>query len=62
MLKLFWPFGSVFGTTLTPVRNPQSIKSTSYNMIADTGQVFYPAAADKHYRVLLQVMTNAGDI
>ena len=31
-------------------------------MVTNARQVFHPAAADKHYRVLLQIVADAGNI
>jgi hypothetical protein len=60
--KLFRPFGSILGTSLTPVRNTKGIKRTAYNMIANTRQVLYPASANQNNRMLLQVMADARDV
>jgi hypothetical protein len=31
-------------------------------MVANAGEIFYPTSSDQHDRVLLQVMSNAGNI
>ena len=38
------------------------IQSATDDVVTDTGKVLNTAAADQHHRVLLQVVTNTGDI
>src|SRR3954470_22727267 len=38
------------------------VERAADDLVADAGEVLHPAAADKHDRVLLQVVTDAGDV
>src|ERR1700684_532000 len=55
-------FGAVFGTALTPFLDADRIQRAADYVIAHAGQILDPAAADQHYRVLLQVVSDARDV
>src|SRR4051812_31567324 len=60
MEKLFLGFfflGTVLGTALLAVFYAGSIKGTPNDMIAHTRKIFYPASADQHDTVLLEIVT-----
>ena len=55
-ISAFGSFGPVLGTTLTALRNPGSIKTAPYNVIAHAWQIFHPTASDEDHGVLLQIV------
>ena len=59
---LLWPFGTVLGTALFAICNPQRIEGASNDMVSHTGKVLYTAPANEHNGVLLQIVPNARDI
>ena len=54
--------GAVLGTALHTAGNALGVQSTADDVITHTRQVLDTAASDHNDRVLLQVMTDAGDI
>ena len=50
-------FGAVLGTTLHSAVNTLSIVCAADDVIANAGEVLNTAAPDKHYAVLLKVVT-----
>ena len=55
-------FGSVLAPTAFPVFNARSIQPAPYYMILDTRQVLNSATAQCNHRVLLQIVSHAGNI
>ena len=58
----FRTFGTVFGTALTALINAETVEGTTDDVVADTGQILYPAAADEDDGVLLEVMAFSADV
>src|SRR5450631_3509654 len=54
--------GAVFGATLFAVGHADRVQSAAHHVVADTGQILYTATADEHDRVLLQVVSDAGNV
>src|SRR5660397_256259 len=61
-LLFFWPFRSVFGTTLAPFGHTGRVQVSSDNVIPYTGQVLDSAASDQHNTMFLKVVADAGDV
>src|ERR1700675_1117996 len=59
---LFRSLGAVFRAALAPVLDALGVVRAADDVIAHAGQILDPAAADQHYRVLLQIVALAGDI
>jgi len=55
-------FGAILGTSLLTVIHTGGIQGPANNVVTYTRKVFHPAASDQYDRVLLQVMTFAGNI
>lgn len=53
---------SVFGTRLSASRYALGVKRAADDVITHTGQVTYTTASDKNDRVLLQVVSFAGNV
>src|SRR5258708_36217513 len=53
---------AVAASRLLAVADPLGVQGAANYLVADTGQVAHPAAANQHNRVLLQVVPDAGDI
>src|SRR5580700_1780857 len=60
--KLFGPFRTVFRSPLFAVFYALRVEHTAEDVIAHARKIFYAAAADHHHRVLLEVMTFAGNV
>jgi len=60
--RLLWPFGTVLGTTLFTICNPECIESASNDMVSHTGKVLYTTTANEHNRVLLQIVPDPRNI
>ena len=54
--------GTVLGTSLHTVGNALSVEGTADDVVTDTGQVTNTAAANQNDAVLLQVMTDTGNV
>src|SRR4051812_9088427 len=54
--------GAVLGATLLPVLHALGVERAPHDVVAHPRQVFHPAAADQHHRVLLQVVAFAADV
>src|SRR3990172_6908844 len=59
---LFRPLSSVLGTALLTICNAHGIERSPHNMIANAREIFHPAAAYEHDRVLLKIMSDARDV
>src|SRR5215469_9396793 len=59
---LFRPLGAVFGTPLPTILDALGVERPANDMIAHSGQILDPSAADQHHRVLLQIMSFPRDI
>ena len=53
---------AILGTGLHPVRGPLRIQDAADDVVTDARQVSDTAAADHHDGVLLQVVTDTGDV
>src|SRR5207249_5636201 len=53
---------AVARTGLLAVADAGGVERAPDNLVADTGEVLHPAAADKDDRVLLEVVPDAGDV
>src|SRR5215510_1316368 len=58
----FGPFRAVLRASLLPIRNADCVERSANHVITDAGKVLHAAASDKNNRVLLQVMTDAGNV
>src|SRR5690606_32543267 len=54
--------GAVFRAALTTIFDALRIQDTAKDVVAHTGKVFHPAAADQHDAVFLQVVLFTGNI
>src|SRR5512134_3421070 len=54
--------GAVFRAALLAVFHALSVQRTAHDVVAHARQVLYPAAANQHHRVLLQVVVFAADV
>src|SRR6185295_12756347 len=61
-LGQFRRLGAVLRTTLLPVLHALRIQRAAHDVVAHARQVFHPAAANQHDRVLLQVVALATDV
>src|SRR4029453_1297680 len=59
---LFGSFGSVFGAPLTAIAHALGIEHAANDVIAYAGKVLDASAPDQPHRVLLKIMSLAGDI
>ena len=53
---------AVLGTALVAVCDALSIERAADDVVTHTRQVTYTSASDEHYRVLLEVVSDTGDI
>src|SRR5437867_3833064 len=61
-VPLFWTLGTVFRTALTTILDALSIEGAADDVITHSREVLDPATADQYHRMLLQVVTLAGDV
>src|SRR3954471_5369627 len=54
--------GAVAAPRLLAVLDALGVERAADDLVADTGEVLHPAAADEHDRVLLEVVTDARDV
>src|SRR5262245_49091068 len=54
--------GPILRAPLLAVGDALSVECAAHNVVAHTGQILNAAAADQHYRVLLQVVALARDV
>src|ERR1700754_4520068 len=54
--------GAVAATGLLAVLHTLGVERAADDLVADTGKVLPPAAADEHDRVLLEVVAHARDV
>jgi hypothetical protein len=54
--------GTVLGTSLHTALNTLGIQRTTDDVVTNAGQVLYTTAADHNHRVLLQGMTDTGNV
>src|SRR5262249_29875061 len=59
---LFRTFRAVFRAPLFAVGHANRIERAAHDVITNARQVFHTAPANQHYRVLLQVVADAGDV
>src|SRR3954464_1024958 len=53
---------AVTAASLLAVLHALGVERAADDLVADTGEVLHPAAADEHDRVLLEVVTDTGDV
>src|SRR5690349_20405706 len=53
---------AVTAARLLAVADALGVQRTANNLVPDAGEVLHPAATHEHDRVLLQVVTDAGDV
>src|SRR5438105_11711061 len=58
----FRPLGAVLRASLLAIGDAGGIERAAHHVVTHSRQIFHAAAADKHDRVLLQVVTHAGNI
>src|ERR1051326_5410737 len=58
----FGAFGSIKRATPAAFADAVAVQSAAHDVVAHTGQVLHATAANKHYRVFLQVMPFAGNV
>jgi hypothetical protein len=58
----FGSFRAVFRAAFFAVVDAGGVERAAYNGVTHTGEVFHTTAAHEHDRVLLQVVTFAGDV
>ena len=61
-LLLLCSLCAVLGTALVTVCNALCVKRTADDVVTHTGKVSYTASSDENYRVLLQVVSDTGNI
>src|SRR5687768_14668149 len=54
--------GAVAAASLLTVLDALGVERAADDLVADTGKVLHPAAADEHDRVLLEVVAHARDV
>jgi len=59
---LLGPLCPVFGATATPTINPEAVQRSTNDVISNTRQILYSTPTNQHDRVLLKIMTFAGDV
>src|SRR5512139_788356 len=59
---LLRPLRAVFRSALSPVANAGTVQGSSQYVISHAGKVFDPAPPDENDRMLLQVVSHAGDV
>ena len=47
---------------MSPFLNPNGIQSSTNDVIANAGEIFDATSSDKHDRMFLQIMSDAGNI
>src|SRR4051794_41096419 len=62
LLRLVGVLCSILGAASLAVLYTLGIQRSTNDVVAHAGEVLYAAPADQHYRVLLQVVTFAGNI
>src|SRR6185503_20246629 len=55
-LRGLGPLGAVLRARLLAVLDARGVEAAAHHVVAHAGQVLHAAAADEHYRVLLQVV------
>ena len=55
-------FGAVFGTALAALIDSETVERATDNVVTDTRQILYTAAADEDYGVLLEVVAFTPDV
>ena len=58
----FGSLGTIFGAGLAAVRDTGGVQRTSHDVISDTREVFDSAAADEDHTVLLEIVSNSGNV
>src|SRR5262249_27997603 len=61
-IVLFRFLRSVFGAPLPPFLNPNGIQSSANDVIANAWEIFDATSSDKHDRMFLQIVSDAGNI
>src|SRR4029079_8238948 len=56
------PLRAVAAARLLAVRDRRGVERTAYALVAHAGQVLHTTTADEDDRVLLEVVTDAGDV
>src|SRR5450432_1565881 len=56
------PLGPVLRTALLAAGDAHCVEGAANHVIAHTGKILHPAAANQHDRVLLQIVANAGNV
>src|SRR5882724_12655406 len=56
------PLGAVLAAALLAASDADGVERAADDVVAHAGQVLHPASADHHYRVLLEVVADAGDV
>src|SRR5262249_38586207 len=54
--------GAVLAAALLTVLHAHRVERAADDVVANSGKVLHPASADHHHRVLLGVVTHAGDV
>src|SRR5262249_44437658 len=54
--------GPVLGAALLAILNSGRVQASAHHVVAHAGQVLHSAAADEHYRMLLQIVSLATDV
>src|SRR5580765_7845639 len=54
--------GAVAAAGLLTVLHALGVERAADDLVADTGEILHPAAADEHDRVLLEVVTDTRDV
>jgi hypothetical protein len=64
VLNLFFlgTFGAILGTALIAAFYTGCIERTAYDVVTNTGKIFYPTATNQHDAVFLKVVTFTGDV
>src|SRR5690606_36992435 len=60
--SLFRPLGAVLRTALATILDALSVEDATQNVIAHAGKILHTTAADKHDRVLLEVVAFARNV
>src|SRR6185295_6692179 len=58
----FRPFRSILRASLFAIGDADRVERAANHVIADAGKILHAAAPDQDNRVLLQVVTDAGDV
>src|SRR5262249_46647458 len=59
---LLWPLGAVLRTALAAVGDTGGVERAANDVVADAGKILDAAAADHDDRVLLKIVTLAGNV